>query len=128
MEHRLSCCMMPGSWQGPCSDRRHHPQETGSSPSTPAGTSQGLTVLEARTMVPCGPLGFVPWRGDQAVPQLNPSFFLPPALHASFTPLSPRICSQQVTDITLPTKVHLVKAMVFPVVNAQMQELDHKEV
>ena len=30
-------------------------------------------------------------------------------------------------DITLPTKVHLVKAMVFPVVNAWMLELDYKE-
>ena len=29
-------------------------------------------------------------------------------------------------DITLPTKVHLVKAMVFPVV-IWMQELDYKE-
>ena len=29
-------------------------------------------------------------------------------------------------DITLPTKVHLVKAMVFPVVMCQC-ELDHKE-
>ena len=28
-------------------------------------------------------------------------------------------------DITLPTKVHLVKAIVFPVV--KMQKLDHKE-
>ena len=31
-------------------------------------------------------------------------------------------------DITLPTKVHLVKAMVFPVVLYGMWELDHKEV
>ena len=30
-------------------------------------------------------------------------------------------------DITLPTKVHLVKAMVFPVFMYQMWELDHKE-
>ena len=30
-------------------------------------------------------------------------------------------------DITLLIKVHLVKAMVFPVVLAQMLELDHKE-
>ena len=30
-------------------------------------------------------------------------------------------------DITLPTKVHLVKAMVFPVVMYEMWELDHKE-
>ena len=30
-------------------------------------------------------------------------------------------------DITLPTKVCLVKAMVFPVVNVWMWELDHKE-
>ena len=30
-------------------------------------------------------------------------------------------------DITLPTKVHLVKAMVFPVVLYGMWELDHKE-
>ena len=30
-------------------------------------------------------------------------------------------------DITLPTKVHLVKAMVFPVVMYWMSELDHKE-
>ena len=31
-------------------------------------------------------------------------------------------------DITLPTKVHLVKAMVFPVVTYPWWELDHKEV
>ena len=31
-------------------------------------------------------------------------------------------------DITLPTKVHIVKAMVFPVVMYEwMLELDHKE-
>ena len=30
-------------------------------------------------------------------------------------------------DITLPTKVHLVKAMVFPVVTYGCWELDHKE-
>ena len=30
-------------------------------------------------------------------------------------------------DITLPTKIHLVKAMVFPVVMCAMWELDHKE-
>ena len=30
-------------------------------------------------------------------------------------------------DITLPTKVHLVKAMVFPVVMYGCDELDHKE-
>ena len=30
-------------------------------------------------------------------------------------------------DVTLPIKVHLVKAMVFPVVNAWMLELDYKE-
>ena len=30
-------------------------------------------------------------------------------------------------DITLPTKVRLVKAMVFPVVMYGMRELDHKE-
>ena len=30
-------------------------------------------------------------------------------------------------DITLPTKVHLVKAMVFPVVMYGCQELDYKE-
>ena len=30
-------------------------------------------------------------------------------------------------DITLPTKVHLVKAMVFPVVMYGMSELDHKK-
>ena len=30
-------------------------------------------------------------------------------------------------DITLPTKVHLVKAMVFPVVMNGCEELDHKE-
>ena len=30
-------------------------------------------------------------------------------------------------DITLPTKVHLVKAMVFPVVHIWMSELDYKE-
>ena len=30
-------------------------------------------------------------------------------------------------DITLPTKVHRVKAVVFPVVNIQMWQLDHKE-
>ena len=30
-------------------------------------------------------------------------------------------------DITLPTKVYLVKAMVFPVVIYGMRELDHKE-
>ena len=30
-------------------------------------------------------------------------------------------------DVTLLTKVHIVKAMVFPVVLAQMLELDHKE-
>ena len=30
-------------------------------------------------------------------------------------------------DITLQTKVHLVKAMVFPVVMYGCQELDHKE-
>ena len=30
-------------------------------------------------------------------------------------------------DITLPTKVHIVKAMVFPVVMYGMWELDHKE-
>ena len=30
-------------------------------------------------------------------------------------------------DITLLTNVHIVKAMVFPVVLAQMLELDHKE-
>ena len=29
--------------------------------------------------------------------------------------------------ITLPTKVHLVKAMVFPVVMYGCEELDHKE-
>ena len=29
--------------------------------------------------------------------------------------------------ITLPTKVSLVKAMVFPVVMAECEELDHKE-
>ena len=33
----------------------------------------------------------------------------------------------KIRDITLPTKVHLVKAMVFPVVNAWMLELDYKE-
>ena len=31
-------------------------------------------------------------------------------------------------DITLLTKVHIVKAMVFPVVNVQIWELDNKEV
>ena len=31
------------------------------------------------------------------------------------------------TDITLPTKVHLVKAMVFPVVRYGCEELDYKE-
>ena len=30
-------------------------------------------------------------------------------------------------DITLPTKVHLVRAMVFPVIMLPMWELDHKE-
>ena len=30
-------------------------------------------------------------------------------------------------DITLPTKVHLVKAMVFPVVMYGYEELDYKE-
>ena len=30
-------------------------------------------------------------------------------------------------DITLPTKVHLVKAMVFPVVTLWMWDLDYKE-
>ena len=30
-------------------------------------------------------------------------------------------------DITLPTKVHLVKAMVFPIVMLWMLELDYKE-
>ena len=30
-------------------------------------------------------------------------------------------------DSTLPTKVHLVKAMVFPVVMVWMRELDYKE-
>ena len=30
-------------------------------------------------------------------------------------------------DVTLPTKVHIVKAMVFPVVMYTMWELDHKE-
>ena len=30
-------------------------------------------------------------------------------------------------DITLPTKVHLVKAMVFPVVIYGCESLDHKE-
>ena len=30
-------------------------------------------------------------------------------------------------DITLPTKVHLVKAMVFPVVMYGCEELDYKE-
>ena len=30
-------------------------------------------------------------------------------------------------DITLPTKVHIVKTMFFPVVNVQMWELYHKE-
>ena len=30
-------------------------------------------------------------------------------------------------DITLPTKIHLVKAMVFPVVNVWMWDLDYKE-
>ena len=30
-------------------------------------------------------------------------------------------------DITLPTKVHTVKAMVFPVGHVQMWELDHRE-
>ena len=30
-------------------------------------------------------------------------------------------------DITLPTKVHLVKAMVFPVVMYEYEELDYKE-
>ena len=30
-------------------------------------------------------------------------------------------------DITLPTKVHLVKAMVFPVVVYVCRELEHKE-
>ena len=30
-------------------------------------------------------------------------------------------------DITLPTKVRLVKAMVFPVVMYRMSELDHKK-
>ena len=30
-------------------------------------------------------------------------------------------------DITLPTKIHIVKAMVFPVVMYWMWELDHKE-
>ena len=30
-------------------------------------------------------------------------------------------------DITLPTKVHLVKAMVFPVVRYGCEELDYKE-
>ena len=30
-------------------------------------------------------------------------------------------------DITLLTKVHLVKAMVFPVVMCGMSDLDHKE-
>ena len=33
----------------------------------------------------------------------------------------------KIRDITLPIKVHLVKAMVFPVVNAWMLELDYKE-
>ena len=31
------------------------------------------------------------------------------------------------TDITLPTKVHIVKAMVFPVVHVQMWEQDNKK-
>ena len=30
-------------------------------------------------------------------------------------------------DITLPTKVHLVKAMVFPVVTYEMWELDYND-
>ena len=30
-------------------------------------------------------------------------------------------------DITLPTKVHLVKAMVFPIIHVWIWELDHKE-
>ena len=30
-------------------------------------------------------------------------------------------------DVTLPTKVHLVKAMVFPVVRYGCEELDYKE-
>ena len=30
-------------------------------------------------------------------------------------------------DITLPTKIHLVKAMVFPVVMDECEELDYKE-
>ena len=30
-------------------------------------------------------------------------------------------------DIALPTKVHLVKAIVFPSSHIQMWELDHKE-
>ena len=30
-------------------------------------------------------------------------------------------------DVTLPTEVHLVKAMVFPVVHVWMWELDHKK-
>ena len=31
-------------------------------------------------------------------------------------------------DITLPTKVHLVKAMVFPEVMYELWELDYKEI
>ena len=30
-------------------------------------------------------------------------------------------------DITLPTKIHIVKAMVFPVATHSCEELDHKE-
>ena len=30
-------------------------------------------------------------------------------------------------DITLSTKIHIVKAMVFPVVMYECEELDHKE-
>ena len=38
----------------------------------------------------------------------------------------PRQCLKKERDVTLPTKVHLIKAMVFPVV-IWMWELDHKE-
>ena len=33
----------------------------------------------------------------------------------------------KIQDITLPTKIHLVKAMVFPVVMDECEELDYKE-
>ena len=36
-------------------------------------------------------------------------------------------CKLKSRDITLPTKVHLVKAMVFPVVMHGCEELDYKE-